>query len=73
MARTGKISAVHPFGRQAAASPWSASGASVCLITYEHAMLPEIEHYYAGDMMVPDYKSEIWIPVKSRTANRKTD
>lgn len=40
---------------------------------YEHAMLPEIEYYHAGDMMAPDYKSEIWIPVKSRTADRKTD
>lgn len=31
---------------------------------YEHAMLPEIEYYSAGDMMAEDYKSEIWIPVK---------
>ena len=31
---------------------------------YEHAMLPEIEYYSAGDMMATDYKSEIWIPVK---------
>ena len=32
---------------------------------YEHAMLPEIEYYSAGDMMAADYKSEIWIPVKN--------
>lgn len=32
---------------------------------YEHAMLPEIEYYSAGDMMADDYKSEIWIPVKT--------
>lgn len=31
---------------------------------YEHAMLPEIEYYSAGDMMAEDYRSEIWIPVK---------
>ena len=31
---------------------------------YEHAMLPEIEYYSAGDMMAADYKSEIWIPLK---------
>lgn len=31
---------------------------------YEHAMLPEIEYYSAGDMMANDYRSEIWIPVK---------
>ena len=31
---------------------------------YEHAMLPEIEYYSAGDMMADDYRSEIWIPVK---------
>lgn len=31
---------------------------------YEHAMLPEIEYYSAGDIMATDYKSEIWIPVK---------
>ena len=40
---------------------------------YEHAMLPEIEYDYAGDMMAPYYKNEIWFPVKSRSANRKTD
>lgn len=33
---------------------------------FEHAMLPEIEYYSAGDMMAPDYKSEIWIPVKEK-------
>lgn len=33
---------------------------------YEHAMLPEIEYYSAGDMMAVDYKSEIWIPVKEK-------
>ena len=33
---------------------------------YEHAMLPEIEYYSAGDMMAADYKSEIWIPVKEK-------
>ena len=32
--------------------------------TYEHAMLPEIEYYSAGDMMAENYRSEIWIPVK---------
>ena len=32
--------------------------------SYEHAMLPEIEYYSAGDMMADDYKSEIWIPGK---------
>lgn len=32
---------------------------------YEHAMLPEIEYYSSGDMMADDYRSEIWIPVKS--------
>ena len=31
---------------------------------YEHAMLPEIEYYSAGDMLADEYKSEIWIPVK---------
>lgn len=31
---------------------------------YQHAMLPEIEYYSAGDMMADDYRSEIWIPVK---------
>lgn len=31
---------------------------------YEHAMLPEVEWYSPGDMNAPDYKSEIWIPVK---------
>lgn len=33
---------------------------------YEHAMLPEIEYYSAGDMMAEDYRSEIWIPVKKK-------
>lgn len=31
---------------------------------YEHAMLPEIEFYSAGDMLAEDYRSEIWIPIK---------
>lgn len=31
---------------------------------YQHAMLPEIEYYSAGDMMAEDYRSEIWIPIK---------
>lgn len=31
---------------------------------YEHAILPEIEYYTSGDMMMDDYKSEIWIPIK---------
>lgn len=31
---------------------------------YEHAMLPEIEYYSAGDMLAEDYRSEIWIPIK---------
>ncbi len=31
---------------------------------YQHAMLPEIEYYSAGDMMADNYRSEIWIPVK---------
>lgn len=31
---------------------------------YEHAMLPEIECYPAGDMMADNYRSEIWIPIK---------
>ena len=31
---------------------------------YEHAMLPEIEYYSAGDMAASDYRSEIWIPVR---------
>lgn len=30
---------------------------------YEHAPSPEIEAYSEGDMMAPDYKSEVWIPV----------
>lgn len=33
---------------------------------YEHAMLPEIEYYSSGDAMAADYRSEIWIPVKSK-------
>jgi len=32
---------------------------------YEHAMLPEIECYPAGDMLADNYRSEIWIPVKT--------
>jgi len=31
---------------------------------YQHAMIPEIENYSAGDMMADDYRSEIWIPIK---------
>ena len=31
---------------------------------YQHAMLPEIEWYSAGDMSAADYRSEIWIPIK---------
>lgn len=31
---------------------------------YEHAMIPEIEYYSLGDNMAPNYRSEIWIPVK---------
>ena len=38
---------------------------------YEHAMLPEIEYYSAGDMMAADYKSEIWIPVKNKIIRQK--
>lgn len=33
---------------------------------YEHAMIPEVEWYSPGDMNAPDYKSEIWIPVKEK-------
>lgn len=33
---------------------------------YEHAMIPEIEYYSAGDCMAADYRSEIWIPVKKK-------
>lgn len=33
---------------------------------FEHAMLPEIEYYTAGDMLADDYKSETWIPVKKK-------
>lgn len=31
---------------------------------YKHAEIPEIEYYTIGDNMSPDYKSEIWIPIK---------
>lgn len=30
---------------------------------YEHAAAPEIERYPSGDMSLPSYKSEVWIPV----------
>ena len=34
---------------------------------YEHAPLPEIEWCAPGDdMALPDYKSEIWIPVSRK-------
>lgn len=33
---------------------------------YEHGMLPEIEYYSSGDSMAADYRSEIWIPIKSK-------
>ena len=45
-------------------------GTSACLIMYEHAMLPQIEYYYAGNMIAPDYKSGIWIPVKNRPISK---
>lgn len=31
---------------------------------YQHDCAPEIEVYPKGDMYSPDYKCEIWIPVK---------
>lgn len=31
---------------------------------YEHACAPEIEVYPAGDVSSPDYRCEIWIPIK---------
>ena len=37
---------------------------------YDHAMLPEIEHYHAGNMMAPGYKSGIWIPAKNRPISK---
>lgn len=38
---------------------------------YEHAMLPEVEYYSAGDTMASDYRSEIWIPIKPSVPSNK--
>ncbi|MDP4146538.1 MAG: AraC family transcriptional regulator [Bacillota bacterium] len=31
---------------------------------YEHACAPELEVYYEGDTSSPDYRCEVWIPIK---------
>jgi AraC family transcriptional regulator len=33
---------------------------------YRHAKAPEMEWYSAGDMSLPDYRSEIWVPVTKK-------
>jgi len=38
---------------------------------FEHAMIPEVEWYSPGNMDAPDYKSEIWIPVKEKKSESK--
>lgn len=34
---------------------------------YEHAMAPEIEYYYDGDMSAEDFKCEAWMPVVKKS------
>lgn len=33
---------------------------------YEHAGTPDFEYYLEGDMSAPDYKMELWVPIRKK-------
>lgn len=35
---------------------------------YQHECAPDIEVFPIGDMTSPDYRCEIWIPIKKKTS-----